>query len=63
MSDGSVGDRELAKVVANHLGLHVDMVEHLAIVHSKLRMDHLGDNEHVAQVGLDHSGLVKDTAL
>jgi hypothetical protein len=63
VSDRSVGDGELAKVVAYHLGFDVNMIEHLAIVHSHLRVDHLGDNEHVAKVSLDHSGLVKDTTL
>ena len=63
VSDGSVSDGELAKVVADHLGADINMVEHLAVVHSDLGVDHLGHNEHVAQVGLDHSGLVDDTAL
>jgi len=63
VSDGSVSDGELTKVVSHHLGLDIDVVEHLAVVDSDLGMDHLGDDKHVAKVGLDNSGLVKDTAL
>jgi hypothetical protein len=63
VSDGSVSDGELTKVVSHHLGLDIDVVEHLAVVDSDLGMDHLGDDKHVAKVGLDNSGLVKGTAL
>ena len=63
MSDRSVGDGELSEVMANHLGLDIDVVENLSVVHSHLGMDHLGDDEHVAKVGLHHSRLVEDTAL
>lgn len=63
VSHGSVGDGELAQVVAHHLGLDVDVVEHLAVVHRDLGVNHLGHDEHVAEVGLDHSGLIENAAL
>mmetsp|Transcript_8294 Transcript_8294/g.28223 ORF Transcript_8294/g.28223 Transcript_8294/m.28223 type:complete len:253 (+) Transcript_8294:620-1378(+) len=56
--DGLVADGELPQVVADHLGLDLDRVEHLAVVDAHDGADHLGHHDHVAQVGLDHIGLV-----
>ena len=60
-----VGDRELAQIVAEHFGLHFDSRERLAIVDANDAADHVGNNDHVAQVSLDDGGLRAslDTAL
>lgn len=58
VSDGGVRDRELTQVVANHLGLDLNSVENLAVVHTDDGADHFGDNNHVSQVSLDDSGLL-----
>lgn len=58
MSGRSVGNSELTKVVTNHLGLDLDLVEGLTVVDTKNRANHLGDNDHVTEVSLDGSGLL-----
>ena len=63
VSDGLVGERELAGVVADHLGLDLDLVEDLAVVDGQDAADHLGQNDDVAQVGLDHGWLLQWQAL
>jgi len=57
--DWLVRDAELSQVVADHLGLDLDLVEGLAVVDADDAADHLGDNDHVSQVSLDASGLLK----
>lgn len=49
-----VRDRELAEVVAKHLGLDLDGSERLAVVHTNNRANHLGNDDHIAQVRLDN---------
>lgn len=44
--------------MANHLGLDLDLVELLAAVYTDNAADHLGDDNHVAEVGLDERGLL-----
>lgn len=61
--DGLVGDGELSQVVANHLGLDLDLVELLAGVDADNAADHLGDNDHVTQVRLDKVGLLVGLGL
>ena len=61
MSDGAVSDGELAQVVANHVGLDINNVEHLAVVYSDSGTDHLRNNDHVSEVSLHDSGLVQRT--
>ena len=56
--NGLVGDGELTEVVTNHLGLDLDLVEGLSVVDTDDGTDHLGDNDHVTEVGLDNSGLL-----
>lgn len=56
--DGLVRDGELGKVVADHLGLDFDLRELLAVVDTDHRPDHLGDDDHVAQVRLDDGRLL-----
>lgn len=58
MSSGSVGNGELTKVVTNHLGLDFNKTELLTVVNTKNGTDHLRDNDHVSEVGLDSSGLL-----
>merc|ERR1712070_172729 len=58
-----VRDRELAEVVADHLGLNLNGVEGLAIVYSNYGVSHLGDDDHTTEVGLDGNGLLVLWAL
>lgn len=58
MLHGLVRDRELAQVVAHHVGLHLDLVEGLAVVDADHRADHLRDDDGVAEVGADGVGLL-----
>lgn len=58
MLDGPVRARELCEIVADHLRLDLDRVEDLAVVDTDDAADHLGDDDHVAQVGLDDGGLL-----
>jgi len=50
MRHGSVGNRVFAKIGANHLRLYLYRVENLAIVYANNRANHLGDDNHVAQM-------------
>lgn len=56
-------DGEFTKVVANHLGLDLNLVELLSGVDTDDAADHLGDNDHVTQVGLDEVGLLVGLGL
>ena len=56
--DRLVRDRELAEVVAHHVGLDLDLVEGLAVVDADHRADHLRDDDGVAEVGADGVGLL-----
>jgi len=56
--DWLVGDREFTKVVTNHLWLDLDLVELLSGVNTDNRADHLGDDNHVTEVGLDEVRLL-----
>lgn len=58
-----LGDRELSQVVTNHLRLDLDLVELLAGVDTDDGTDHLGDNDHVTEVGLDEVGLLVGLGL
>jgi hypothetical protein len=62
VTDGAVGDGELSEVVSDHLGHDAHKVEYLAVVHSDVGVDHLGDDQHISKVGLDGHGLVKRSA-
>ena len=63
MSDRSVGDRELAEVMANHFRLNFDVVEYLAIVNGNLGMNHFRHNDHIAEMSLNNSRLIKNTTF
>jgi hypothetical protein len=56
-------DRELSQVVANHLRLDLNLVELLSGVDTDDGADHLGDNDHVTEVGLDEVGLLVGLGL
>lgn len=58
VSDRSVSDGELTQVVANHLWLDLDGVENLTVVDTNQRTNHLWNDNHVSQVGLDNSWLL-----
>src|SRR5271156_4311054 len=56
--DRLVTDAELAQIEPNHLRLDLDLVELLARVDANDRANHLGHDNHVAQVRLDEVGLL-----
>merc|ERR1719153_227797 len=58
-----VGDGELAQVMSNRLWLDLNLCEDLAVVNSNNGAGHLGDNDHVPEVGLDHVGLLVGGSL
>ena len=58
VADGGVGEGELAEVVAHHLGLDLDQVVAEAVVDTDLGAEHLGEDDRVAEVGLDDAGLL-----
>lgn len=49
--------------MTNHLRLDLDLVELLAGVDTNDGADHLGDNDHVTEVGLDEVGLLVGLGL
>jgi hypothetical protein len=49
--------------VADHLGLDLDLVELLAGVDTNDAANHLGDDNHVTEVGLDEVGLLVGAGL
>ena len=61
--NGLVGDGELSEVVTNHLGLDLDLVEGLSVVDTNDGTDHLGDDDHVTEMGLDDGGLLVDGGI
>lgn len=58
-----LGDGELSQVVANHLWLNLDLVELLSGVDTNDGTDHLWDDDHVTEVGLDGIWLLVWTSL
>lgn len=63
VAGGDVGHGELAEVVADHLGLDLGVDKEATGVDADHGADHLGDDNHVTQVGLDGSGLLVGLAL
>lgn len=55
--DGSVRTREFSEVVACHLRLDLNGVEYLAVVDTNNAANHLRNDDHVTEVGLDDCGL------
>lgn len=49
--------------MTNHLGLDLDLVELLSGVDTDDGADHLGDDDHVTEVGLDEVGLLVGLGL
>lgn len=58
MSNWGVSDGELTQVVTNHLWLNLNLVEGLTVVNTNDRTNHLWNDNHVSQVGLDNSWLL-----
>ena len=56
MLHGVVSQRELTKVVTDHLSLDFNVVEVVAVVHTDNATDHLGNDDHVTEVGLHGLG-------
>ena len=54
--NGSIGKRELTKVVTDHGGLDINEVVTKTLVDSNLRADHLGEDDSGTEVSLDDSG-------
>merc|ERR1719487_1675752 len=63
VAHGLVRDRELAQVVAYHVGLHLHGGEDLAVVHANDGADHLRHDQHIAQMRLHDVGLVVRAAI
>lgn len=55
MLDRLVRNRKFSKVVADHLWLDFDGVEDLPVVDPHNRTNHLGNNDHVTEMGLHNS--------
>jgi hypothetical protein len=55
---GLVGEGELSEVPADHVELDFDAVEGLAVVDSDVAAHHFGEDDGVAEVGLDGGGLL-----
>ena len=49
---GVVSQSELTQVVTNHLSLDFNVAEVVTVVHTDNATDHLGNNDHVTEVGL-----------
>jgi hypothetical protein len=60
VSNRSVRDGELSQIIANHVDLYLNQVENLAVVNAHLGTNHLGGDEHIAEVGLDSLNLAFD---
>lgn len=56
--DWFVCDGEFAQIVANHLRLYFNLVESFTIVHTNNGANHLGNDDHVTEMGLDGLGLL-----
>jgi hypothetical protein len=57
---GLVGEGELAEVPADHVELDFDVVEALAVVDGDVAAHHFGQDDGVAEVGLDGDGLLSE---
>jgi len=58
MLDWLVRDGELGKIVTSHFRLDFNRVEYLAVVNPDHTTDHLWDNDHITQMGLDDGRLL-----
>ena len=56
MFGGFVGDGKFAEIVADHLGADLNVGEVFAVVNANNGSNHLGYNNHVAQVSFDNLG-------
>jgi hypothetical protein len=51
--NGLVGDGELSEVVTSHLRLDFNLVENLTVIDTNDGTDHLRNDDHVTEMGLD----------
>lgn len=63
VGNGLVGDGELSEVVTGHLGLDLNGSERLSVVDTTDGTNHLRDDDHVSEVGLDGRGLLVGLSL
>jgi hypothetical protein len=63
VSNGGVRDGELTKVVSNHLSLDFDVLEDLSVVNTNDAANHLGNDDHITQVGLNGLGLLSQIGV
>lgn len=63
VTDRLVSDGEFTEVVASHLRLNLDGGEGLAVVDTNNGTNHLGHDDHVSEVGLNHSRLLVGAGL
>lgn len=54
----ALGDREFSKIVTDHLGLDLDLVEFLSAVDANDAANHFRHDNHVTQVRLDEVRLL-----
>jgi hypothetical protein len=57
MSNRLIRNGKLSQIMTNHLSLDFNLVEGLSVIDSNHGADHLGDNNHVSEVGFDRVGL------
>lgn len=63
MAAGLVGEGELSEVAADHVELNFNVVESLAVVDGDVVADHFGEDDGIAQVGLDGGGLLSQLSV
>lgn len=55
MAGWLVGNGELSEISADHVELHLNIIEALSIVDCNVVTDHLGKNDGISEVGLNWS--------
>ncbi len=60
---GFVGEGELSQVASDHVELDFDVVEGLSVVDCDVVADHFGEDDGVAEVGLDGGGFFAELSV
>jgi hypothetical protein len=60
---GFIGEGELSEVAADHIELDFDVVEGLSVVDGDVVADHFGEDDGVAEVGLDGGGFFAELGV
>jgi hypothetical protein len=55
--------RELSEVMADHFGLDFNLVENLTVVDGNDGANHLGNDDHITEMGLDGGRLLVTNSL